>query len=207
MNLGLVVDGQAEALALKEITDRISISGQRILTPVYADMQPRATATQIAKSAKSKIDLLRARGADAVLVLIDMENNSGCPGSFAADLRSGFLKHGVQVVVVVKVRSFENWLIADPTAFAQMPARFNLSRRFERAVAPNKADMHNPKAAIELINSIANGSRYHKRKDAVAISKKLDVDVAGKNSRSFRKLLRQVNHGDYSGQSRNPASP
>lgn len=204
MKIGVVVDGQAESMALRGITGRINTSGKTILAPAYADMQPRSTAQQIARAAQSKVEFLAARGADQILVLIDMEDNPGCPGDYSARLQNGFANLGLDVIVIAKVRCFENWLIADPAAFKKMKARYKVTRMFERAVAPNKADSHSPIHAARLIDSIAVKHKYHKRKDAIAIGAKLDISTAGRNSRSFRRLLRCLGHPDYVAQSRNP---
>ncbi|MBA3731439.1 MAG: DUF4276 family protein [Gammaproteobacteria bacterium] len=135
------------------------------------------------------------------MVLIDLEDRIDCPGSFATSIARAFAHHtNVPVRVVVKHCCFENWLISDPRAL--MGARFKVTKAFESAVAPNKAD--NVTDATRLLNSIARGKDYHKRADAVAIANKLNPDAMARNSRSFRRLLRLLGHGQYLRQSRNP---
>jgi len=129
VKIGMVVDGDAESQALKLITRRIKIEGTVLLDPRFADIQPKSTAKQIARSAAGQIAILKKQKADVVVVLVDHEDREDCPGDWAAELENAFKSLGYQdVSIAVKNRKFENWLIADVNAFRKMKARsFRLS--------------------------------------------------------------------------------
>ena len=128
MKIGIVVDGDAESQALKGLTQRLEIKGAQLLNPVYANMQPKSAPGQIAQSAKSRIDILLTRGADLIVVLIDREDRKECPPEFASQLKRAFAKLGYDDIrVVIKNRTFENWLIADVKALKKMSARFKVT--------------------------------------------------------------------------------
>ncbi|MGH9834830.1 MAG: hypothetical protein ACRD9Y_17570 [Blastocatellia bacterium] len=59
VKIGMVVDGDAESQALKLITRRIKIEGTVLLDPRFADIQPKSTAKQIARSAADQIAILK----------------------------------------------------------------------------------------------------------------------------------------------------
>jgi hypothetical protein len=204
MNIGIITDGQAEAIALQKIVKGLRTNADNIISPVYADLQPKAAPGQIARAASSRIGLLIGRGADRIIVIVDREDDPTCPAMLALNLETAFNEQGFSVCVAIKNRCFENWLIADPQAFRSMRARFSVSRSFVRSVSPNRADANsNP---CRLINRIVRGQggEYHKRKDACNLASKLNVEEAARNSRSFRRFLRHVYHPDYLDQSKNP---
>lgn len=198
-----MVDGDAESQALKLLTQRISIRGTQLLDPIYANMQPRSTPGQIARSAKPKIDVLTARGVDKIVVLIDKEDRQECPTQFASSIEEAFNALGCpHVKVAVKNRKFENWLIADADVFNQLRSRYRITRAFQRAVSPNKAD--SVADAEGLLNRIVVSGEYHKRRDAQQITGLQEADKMARNSRSFRRFLRLVGYANYSLQSKRP---
>jgi hypothetical protein len=97
---------------------------------------------------------------------------------------------------------FENWLIAGLAALKAMPARFQVTRQFERKVSPNKAD--NIKNAESALKRICKGASYHKGKDAREIARHQEPRRIAENSRSFRRFLRVVGCKKYTSQSREP---
>lgn len=202
--IGVIVDGAAESQALKLITQKIYIPDAQILNPLYADIQPRSAPGQIARSVKSKLDILIARQVDQVVVLIDREDRSECPTRLAQDIEGAFRKLGHKnVSVIIKNRKFENWLIADVEVFRNK-ARYKVTNKFIKAVVPNKADSVDNAEA--LLNQICIGTEYHKRRDAAQITDLQDVSSIGNHSRSFRRFLRLIGHPDYIAQSKNPTS-
>ncbi len=203
MRIGIIVDGAAESQALKLLTRRIHISKVEILDPIYANVQPKSTPRQIARSAKSRIGILTARRVDKIVLLIDREDRKECPTQFARDIEAAFSSLGHNnIKVTVKNRRFENWLIADVDVFKRMKARYNTTVSFENAVVPNKAD--SVLNAEALINKICKGGDYHKRKDAAQITQSQNISAIARNSRSFRKFLRTLQHPDYTEQSKLP---
>ncbi len=110
MRIGLVVDGQAEVFAVRELVNQLAIPHVQFLNPIYADMQPKATPHQIARSALNKCQIHLARNVELIVVLIDREDRGDCPSRFAANIRAAFVRLGLaSIEVVVKDRKFENW--------------------------------------------------------------------------------------------------
>lgn len=203
MKIGIVVDGDAEALALRRLVGKLQIPSCCLENPLYADLQPKATPHQIARSAADKVELLIGRGVDRVVLLLDREDQETCPGDRAVELESAFRDLGYeQVQVAIKDRCYENWLIADLSALRALPARFRVSRGFEGRVSPDKADHVADPAS--LLTSVSQRHGYHKRRDAVQIATKQDPLLIARNSRSFRRFLRLLTHPAYRTQSRFP---
>jgi hypothetical protein len=203
MNLGLVVDGQAEALAYPFLLRRIRIAGVAFLNPIYADMQPKATPAQIVKAASPKLKLAIDRGAHKQVLLIDFEDRNECSCTFAQTLTATLRRFGFgDAVAVVKNRRFENWLIADPEALRALPARFALNVAFINLVCPNRAD--NVGDAERLLGRICRNVGYNKREDPPRILQRASEVRIANNSRSFRRFLRVAGYPKYSQQSKMP---
>jgi hypothetical protein len=204
VNLGVVVDGQAEALAYPYLLRRIQIAGVSFLNPIYADMQPKATPAQIVRAASSKLALAINRGAHRQVLLIDFEDRDGCSCTFAESITASLRKFGFKdAFAVVKNRRFENWLVADVAALKQMPARFELTAGFVNMVVPNRAD--NVKDAEREIGRICKHVAFNKREDPAQILRRASELRLARNSRSFRRFLRLATHPAYAAQSKRPA--
>jgi hypothetical protein len=202
MTIGTIVDGQAEALSYPYLFKRIAIRGVSLLSPIYADMQPKATPAQIVKAAASRLNLAVARGADRQLVLLDLEDRKECPGDFAEAITKALHAAGfVNAMALVKRTCFENWLVADPDALSEMPARFDVQEWFRNAVIPNKADSVK---AESLLARICHKDSYNKRSDPPRILSRAHPERIARNSRSFRRFLRLIGHPNYKSQSRSP---
>lgn len=202
MSIGLVVDGQAESQALKLLIRRIVIPNNQLLGPFFANMQPKSTAAQIARSAATRLDFLQTRGVDLTVVLIDREDREECPGDWAQQITTAFNNSGFEnVVTVVKNRAFENWLVSDVDTLAGL-ANFQVSNTVRRMIEPNKADNRADAAAL-LSRMKLNGS-YQKGSDPHIITRRQDVLRIASNSRSFRRFLHVIGHENYQDQSRFP---
>ncbi|BBA71027.1 DUF4276 family protein [Geobacter sulfurreducens] len=203
MKIGIIVDGQAESQAFRFITAKINIPNTQILAPLYADLQPRATPQQIVRSALGKIQILVSKNANKILLLIDSDDRRQCGAEFARDINQALIVSGYpNAQAVVKIKCYENWLIADTDSIAKMKNRFKITSSFEHKVKPNKADNINDPE--DLLNSITIRTRYKKGKDSVEISRYAEPDKIGSNSRSFRKLLNLLGHPKYLRQSKYP---
>lgn len=204
MKIGIIVEGLGEFHSLREVYAKLRLrSGDQLLAPAHARLHPKSAPDQIAKSALRPVDILKKRGADAVLLLIDREDRPDCAPEFAQAIETAFVAMGEQVHVVVKNRKFENWLIADPKALAGLKGRFKPTEAFRKHVSPNKAD-NVPDGAALLKQICVKGSYYHKTQDPPRILEKMDITEAGKNSRSFRRFLRLLGDKRYRDQSRKP---
>lgn len=205
MRVGPIVDGDAEFRSLPELIPRV-VTPYTVLKPLYADMQPTAPIPQIVRAVKSRLHIHAVRGADIALILIDLESKKMCPGAWAQQLEQG-LAHGCAgcgintFKVVVKNRTYENWLVSDMEAIIRMPERFKLSAKQLAQIQPNKADSTN---AIEILKTAAIKKSYDKVPDAIRIMRFADPLRIAANSRSFRRFLRAVKNPVYAAQSLDP---
>lgn len=206
MKIGILVDGQAEFHGLRLLLPRLNTDAE-ILSPLYCDVQPFASPAQIAHVAVKRIPILTSKGACEVVVLIDKETRPDCTPHIASEIERELNKRlpsatpDVSARVVVKVRSFENWLVADPRAFSELRGMFRYRNRIQRAVTPDKADNVN---ALDLLKRCCRVGHFDKVRGATAICANLNPERAAKNSRSFRRFLRLLRHPSYSKQSREP---
>jgi hypothetical protein len=206
--IGIIVDGEGEYYALPVLLKKMKGCFPLVANPLHCDIQPCAKdlgqqAMRVAATAK----ILIASGAEMIILLLDKENRRGCAQTLADKLTTAvnkeFLRLNliVQVVTVLKVRKFENWLVADWKALA---AQSNLVRvhKIRQQADSNKADAI--KDAFELLKEHSIDKAYAKRRGALEICRKADPLVLAKNSRSFRKFLRTIGHPRYRDQSARP---
>lgn len=202
--IGLIVDGEGEYRSLPFLIARLNAGSQVLRQPLLVNTNGNVPTGQIAAAIKSRLPILAARGATRAVVLIDRETNPTCPGKLATEiadaLRPSCGPDSVSTAtVVVKNHMFENWLIADVRTLTQMRARFQLTVSAVRLIQSGRADAAN---ALAIIKRAAIGTQYDKVVDAVSIMKVADPLAIAANSRSFRKLLRTVQHPLYRDQSR-----
>jgi hypothetical protein len=203
MRIGLIVEGRAEYSSLPHLRLRLTAeTSATLIGPLVAVVNPTATPPVVAKGCRAPLLVLRAKRADQAVVLLDREDIDDCPGDRATELADELNRPGIiPVVVVLKDRMFENWLVADTRAFRRQPARFKVTTGLKRRVEPNKADQVDAIAWLQQ----ATAGRYEKVADAERILKLAEPRAIAANSRSFRRLLRVLGHPDYGMQSKNPA--
>ena len=122
MKIGVVVEGESEFVSLPAVLDKVASRTQhQILRPLRGAIPPLAPTGTIARACKPLIDQLLGRGAGRVLVVLDLEDRTDCAGDHAADLEAalGRLCGDCEILVVLKHRAYENWVIADLTALRQ----------------------------------------------------------------------------------------
>lgn len=193
MKVGLLVDGRAEYYSLPHLLPRLG-SPHQILAPLVCDIQPFASPAQMALAASKRFQILLAKGAESIVILIDKETRPDCTVELVqaverqAKARLRDFSSTVALQVVFKVSMFENWMAADPAALGGLPGLFEHVERIERQVSGGRADSVN---ALELLKTCSKRS-YDKVSGAVAICKGLDPIRAAGNSRSFRKLLKTL---------------
>ena len=207
MRIGLVVDGQAEFRSLGSIFSRID-SESTFLKPLYADMQPNAAPAKIVKATRTHLQVFAKKRVDRVVVCLDHEHRPECPCDWAHELEREFevAIQGLElqeVLVVLKMRMYENWLVSDIDTLKVMRSRFSITNAHEKQVLPDRADSAD---ATHILKAAAQKVAYNKVNDAVAIMKLFDPYAGAVNSRSLRKFLRTLNCKKYSNQSRRPAA-
>jgi hypothetical protein len=194
MKIGLLVDGLAEYHALPKLLPRLESPHQVLSQPLKCDIQPFSTPAQMALAASKKFQILLAKGAESIVVLIDKETRPDCTVELVravereARTRLREMSAAVDLQVVLKVSMFENWLIADPDALAGLTGLFENVERVEKQVK-GRADSAD---ALVLLKACSRERVYDKVKGAMAICPRLDPARAGGNSRSFRKFLKTL---------------
>lgn len=203
MRIGLVVDGDAEYQSIRTPLDAMEIPNLTIIGPTLTRCTPLAPPDTFAAEAAKQINILVGRNVDRILVLVDMEQRDCCVGDVVNSYHQALTRKcpGVALDVVVKHRTYENWLIADLDAIRSLPARFNVSQSLVRKVSPNKADNVD---AYALLKRAARGKPYDKVLDAKRIADKASALNVAKNSRSYRRFLRLLGHTEFLEQSRLP---
>lgn len=201
--VGVIVEGSGEVPAFKCLLPKIRTPFELLEQPLRADMQPKATPTQVAASAKAAVTYFVRRNVDLIVVLIDNEDHPNPPG-FAAQLKTAFSARypNVAFEVVVKNTCIENWLIADIDAIKAQPKRFRLTDAVIKQVTPNKSDHVD---AQSLFSKIAIKFDYDKGNDPTRITRLQDPIRIASNSRSFRRFLRVLEVPPYTNQSKTPA--
>lgn len=205
MRIGIIVDGQAEYRSLPKILERIECP-HLVVKTLYADIQPFAPVAQIVKAVNSRMPALQVKNVDHVLVLVDRESRKVCPGEWAKEIeraldRGCSQSHSCSFAVVIKESCYENWLISDVNALLKMRKRFSLSKQTIRAIQPNKADRQD---AQDILKKAAQGAAYSKIQDSMRLMSVAEPLSVAANSRSFRRLMRQLENEQYANQSKRP---
>lgn len=206
VRIGFLVDGRSEYEALPEFLQRCQSPHELISRVLLAHVHPEGTPAQIAHQLMKKMPVLGSRQVDRVVVLLDHERHPQCAGTRASEIELHINQRlrqrslAFEATVVVKYRSLENWLVADLDVLSEM---FDVSNRDRNRIAPNNADQVN---AIQVLNRSRSGSqRYEKIRHSKDILSRASPERIASNSRSFRRLLRVIEHPLYTSQSRNPA--
>lgn len=196
------MEGHSEFYSLGIILNSLrGAYGHTILKPLYAPIQPKASYDVIARACKSRIGILESKNVDRIIVLLDREDREACPAEMAGALVFALKKlTSIEVLVVIKNRCYENWLIADLKALRDQPKRYKVSKNSEKSVVPNKADNVE---ALKLLKSMCI-NQYDKVEDSKKIAKHATASRIASNSRSFRRLMRCVEHHTYKDQSKIP---
>lgn len=206
MRIAFIVDGLSEYEALPVLYTQLRrATGATFVRIVKADIQPLDTIPRIANVCIKSANVLMSSRPDLLIILIDRESRSDCPGDLARQVRVAVEKSSdCRTAVVIKDRCFENWLISDPIALKSLSGKFILSNRVVSAIVPDKADAAN---ALDVLKRSARPNQgYKKIPDSTKIPQASDISRMAQNSRSFRRLLRCLGHPSYLTQSRHPAS-
>lgn len=200
MNIGIVTEGDSEVIALPELYKQLKgRTGHVFLKPLRATVDPLAPVAVVAKGLAERVRLSFAKGASRVIVVLDREQAEVAPGARASEIEIALRKAQVgSIFVVMKDRTFENWLIASPEAFASQPARFP-QHAVVAAIKEGRAD--GVTHATTLIDKACGKSDYDKVSDSKKILSKSLVDSMARNSRSFRRFLAVAGDSTYSASS------
>jgi hypothetical protein len=205
MKIALLTEGESEYTAIPELITQLQArTGNNFISLMRMKVQPDGPVEKIARSCTSLLRICAAKGVDRVVVVLDREQQADGPGTIAEAIAGAIVRVNspkAEVIVVIKDRSFENWVIADVAALKAQPARFKIRSSLEKAVAPNKADQVE---ALGLLKGATIGQNYDKIQDSKRTLGKAKVERMAKNSRSFRHFLHALGDEKYADQCRNP---
>jgi hypothetical protein len=122
---------------------------------------------------------------DAILVLLDADND--CPVILSQELSQRCEQVGTKcpVQIVCARRSYESWFLA------------SLDTIKGQSIIPDTADFTGDAEAIAnpkqwLTDQMPPGRAYKETADQSSLSSRIDLDLAHANSRSFRRLCHAV---------------
>lgn len=205
MKIALLTEGVSEYKALPALYDQIHArTMHRLMPPLRVAVTPDAPAAVVARECKSRLIIASARGAGMAIVLLDREQQSECPGLLASAIEAavGRTCTAVPTRVVLKNRTFENWLVADLAALTVQPRRFKVTATMRNQVEPNKADGCE---ATKMIKSAIVSGQYDKVHDAERVCGRMNLVTAASHSRSLRHFLHVVSDSVYVNQCRKPS--
>ena len=185
-----VVEGDGDAAALPELLVRIL--GERFNR--YDVLVAQGKTKVVKANGKDKLETDPGRflqhaqkkpGCGAILILVDADDE--CPVSLAKRLSQLCDQIGTScpVQIVCARRSYESWFLASlDTIKGQhgIPDSASLSSDAE--------DVPNPKNWIT--DQMPNGRIYKETTHQTSLSKVIDLELAHRNSRSFRRLCHAV---------------
>lgn len=203
MRISIITEGKSEFASLPKIYDQLRRrTGNIILAPLLVSVAPDASPAVVARECKSRIAIaLGSQRPDLIIILLDREQQAEPPGTIASVIENAVLRacgEDPRVRVVLKDRTFENWLVADLDGLESMPARFDVSVNMRRAVEPNRADSCD---ALGLLKKSARRG-YEKIDDSIKIMERYDVGRAARHSRSVRHFLHVLGDPLYASQCR-----
>jgi hypothetical protein len=204
MKIAVLTEGDSEVKSLSSWYEQLHArTGHRLLNPLKINVDPLAAPGIIARECKSRLQIAQKQGAQLALVLLDREQRNECPGMIALTVENAIERVCpiLPVKAVLKDRTFENWLISDPSALEAQPARFKLTQATKRRIQPNRADTCDAEA---LLHSIVLKQHYQKVPDSKLICAKMDVVKGAANSRSLRHLLHILGIDLYADQCKHP---
>ncbi|WP_085317092.1 DUF4276 family protein [Derxia lacustris] len=185
--IAAIVEGQGEEAALPVLLRNLA---KRLLPDGYVEV-PRPARVHRDRFIRSDDDfrkqlLLAAAkaGADGwILVLLDADDD--CPVTLGAELkqRAEVVVPGARISVVLARREFESWFIASAAALAGVRG---LSLKPGDHDAPADDGPRNAKKWIA--DRLPPGVGYGEVADQPAFTAAIDIELAERRSRSFRKL-------------------
>lgn len=202
MRVALITEGVSEFKSLPMLYPQLQArSGNILFSPLKVNVPPTAAPRIIARECRSRLLIAQAKGANIAVIVLDREDREECAGLIATEVGQAASAscHALPVKVVLKDRTFENWLIADLEALRKRPARFQVSKGAVRRVEPGKADRCD---GYSILTSCIKGDRYEKVRDSQAICSNMDVTAVARHSRSFRHFLHMLGDPMYATQCR-----
>ena len=188
-----IVEGEGEVKALPELLKKLrnSLSPDKQL--YHHKKQPiRISRGKITQFKPDFINQLKAQNINSmrdngwVLIVVDADDD--CPVELARkihNIASQHIPHG-RISVVIPNKEYEAWFLASANSMANQ----NLPSEHQSiALSGNLSNVDNIKDAKGRIT--IDGKSYSETGHQEILTKMIDVNIAEKNSRSFRKLCKE----------------
>ena len=124
---------------------------------------------------------------DAILVLVDADNECPTDAAKALASRAGALNLGIPIAIVMPNPEFEVWFIASLDSSPNNPVRTRLDLPSD-TVSPDNPDDATNSAKGWLNAKMPRNRRYKETSDQPALSAAISLSVASQHSRSFQRL-------------------
>lgn len=188
MEIACIVEGDGEIQALPILIRRILADmGSRIFPTISVPVvwpRSRLVKREFLMRAVG-LAAQRATRTGAILVLLDADDD--CPVSLGAELRTwaSAARSDIPIGIVIANREYEAWFLA-----AAESLRGHRGLR-DDVVAPDNCDsIRDAKGWLEVRS--ATGEQYDPIDHQASFSATIDLELARQNSRSFRKLDKEV---------------
>lgn len=213
MRIGVIVDGESEYRSIGSVlnalqSESFQLVGVARCLGMHHESSIEKQASDAVRTIKSS---MATKNPEKVVIVVDFETRAACPGVFALRLseivRNLALREDIvyDIELVLKVRTYENWLVADVNNLRQHKAMFVVSNGTRKSIEPNKADQCNGYVILSKCKKACKkGTSYDKKRDSQIIMKTANPLEIAKNSRSFRRLLRVLGVEPYTDQSIDP---
>ena len=174
-----VVEGHGEVLALpgliRRLAQRRGIWHVECPTPFR---QPRTSLADLDQLTKAvRFAGARVTGAGGVLVVLDADDD--CPVALRSKLDAVQERSDVPVSIVVANREYEAWFLAAAESLSGVTAPAGV------------ADPEGPRDAKGRLEHLMT-EKYRETRHQPAFSNQLDLDLAERRGRSFRRLVHAV---------------
>ena len=186
MTIQPIVEGHGEVDALPVLLRRIAAArGESELTVMRPIRIHRSRLAHVGELERATELAARLAGPEG-RILIVVDANGDCPAMLGPEWqrRASLVRPNLHVGVVLAKSEFESWFLAS------FP-----SLRGYRGVSTSAEVPDDPEAIRgakeHLRRYMEAGHHYSETIDQVALAARMDLDLATRNSRSFRKLLRE----------------
>ena len=188
-SIGVVCEGDGDDPALRVLLPRVASTQSPQLTQGRV-VRASGRGNLTKPGGVEKFFRYVSSGHDAVLFVLDADED--CPVDLTQELahRIRFLRPPVPVALVAANSAFESWFLADLESIAGRPVKSRILIPQTEASSVDPDNVRNPKA--KLVALTAEGTTYKESTDQPALASMIDTTVVAARSRSFRRFVSAV---------------
>ncbi len=183
-------DGDAKAVPLllrRILHEHLQAYDWEVGTPKRAHSLPT-----LRRKLANYLRYARLEGASAVLILLDLDD--GCPAQEARNLAAQVGYHTMPVAIVLAHREYEAWFLASIEAIVSQ-GKYHFTEAFTQNPTPPR-DQEGRSIVEEirdakgwLTKRMRRGYAYKETQHQPGMTRYIDLGVAARRSRSFRRLI------------------